>query len=147
MKKPLPSNVVSVVVRTGNENKARAGKGGYACTASSTSSAYFAARHAAAKFFRCTENRISLSYQGEVDRVVTFTAIRCAKPATFITIEFVDKGQDFASWVVCLDTGHVIDCKPFQPKNGSRNVRKISQVIASAGYAANFSIKSASPAG
>lgn len=34
-----------------------------------------------------------------------------------------------------------------QPKNGSRNVRKISQVIASAGYAASFSIKSASPAG
>jgi hypothetical protein len=42
-------------------------------------------------------------------------------------------------WVSCCVNG--------KPKNGSRNVRKISQVIASAGYAANFSIKSASPAG
>ena len=64
------------------------------------------------------------------------------------------KARDLVAWLerdtttVWTDAGQGwASAEGTQPKNGSRNVRKISQVIASAGYAANFSIKSASPAG
>lgn len=112
--KPLAT--VDVQVRPGDTNRARAGRGANAATASSTNSPYQAAIDAAAKYHRCSTARIVVIFvkDGAQGEPIHFRAEKHAHPVSVITIEFEDRGQDFITWEIVAETGQIIDCHPFQ---------------------------------
>lgn len=115
MKKTLPDQTVAITARrSGDTYLARAGKGGYARTASSTNSPYNAALGAAAKYFACPESHIILTFESDANDVIKFQAGAHRKPVTILDIEFEDKGQDFTDWQIVAETGQVVNCTPFQ---------------------------------
>lgn len=115
MKKTNPSRLVAVTARNkGGTYIARAGKGGYARTASSTNAAYWAALKAAAKFFECPESHVILAFRDDAGGRIEFEAFNNRKPVTFVEIAFEDKGQDFLHWEIAVDSGQVVDCTPCQ---------------------------------
>lgn len=111
----FPSCRTTVVVRQRSSAYiARAGKGGYARSASSTNSAYLAARAAAAKFFRVKEDHVVVAYQADKAGIITFEARNHQRRVQTLRVEFEDRGQDFLGWEIVRDDGQVIDCWPFQ---------------------------------
>lgn len=102
---------VTVIVRYGSTNIARAGKGKDACTASSTSDPFSAALAAARKYFG-KRTSVSLVWKdhGDNGRPMEFVAM----PGHIMTtVELEDRGQDFWRWVI-NHIGEVVDCAPLQ---------------------------------
>lgn len=107
-------NSVDVTVRGTTTHIARAGHGREAFSASSTMSAYEAAMAAARKYLRCPRNRIVVAYAGEHEGATRFVATRHDSPISTLWVHFDDQGQDFLSWEIVAETGHIIDSYPFQ---------------------------------